>query len=430
MRRNYNCSREFAEVVSRLRGVKYKGISIENQIITSLYACFSDVQWKVAISDLARSFILSFFGKEEYIIEGNSSGILVSDLSFSSREDHRSLYRKIISSFDSREMCVLKVQKKFSFRRCIKIEKLRVLKRVYSIVSEAVGGSTNKLYFFFLILIQLNRIDEALKIDVKNIRGFVCKNVSGFKHEILFAEILRRSGIVSFNMQHGALYDFDKVEIPGAILDVMSTNYFLVWGRQSKRIADLYLPSSKSIICGNPKYTGINKRGRSNIRVVSFFFDHLAYSKSNFLMENLISELSDLDLVIKVKLHPSDKKERYKKIEKKVFFYDNFEDVQVVIEESDACVVHNSTVSLDVLASGIPRLKFKDSELIDSGYNLGDFSNRTEFVRLVSKLSHKKGYLDIMNMQEKEFEENFHQPIGMTIPEYYKRVIEEKIRKK
>lgn len=417
--------------------ITHKGVNIWPIIFVQFYYMFAEKEglkknWN---KPSWRTILGHLFLKDNYNIVNPYGKILASF--FWERKENKNLFELCVSDFGKNELTKIyrkKGLKKFSFS----FPSIKHLKEIYKKMDhkeiKRIFGSKKKfLHFLAYVYYQFKTIDILKKfVDKNNFEEHVGFESSYHRSEIILAQLLKNLGKPTFVLQHGVIYDFKKMDGGELYYKNDIPDYYLLWGEKTKKSIRKYLDKKKLLIVGNPKYTKIIKRKSAPLKKGVLFLSHSSFRKSSDNLLKIVSNFLNKNpsIKIKLKLHPNENLDSYKN-------FRNLENLEIVnkyaspselMENADFVIMHNTALALEALSFGIPRFIFKDKVSQDLSDFKDLFSNEKEFSNLVKKYSKKENYNKLMKNYEKEFKYNFFQPKTMSIPQYYRKTILEKIK--
>jgi hypothetical protein len=132
----------------------------------------------------------------------------------------------------------------------------------------------------------------------------------------IIVQYFNKLGKASVTLQHGLFVDYEGVyNISSVQYKSVVSDYFLTWGESNKTLIERHNNNCKVVICGNPSIEPYVDYDESipHERFFTVILDWDVFEKENKEMIEIAKVLSGkLNLKYHVRLHPSNKKNKYK----------------------------------------------------------------------------------------------------------------------
>ena len=268
---------------------------------------------------------------------------------------------------------------------------------------------------------RIDYLDDFL--NEVNPSGYVAFTPACNKVEAVLTQLCNSKGIKTFSLQQGIYADHKSFNLDLLIYYNILSNYYFVWGENSKEELSKYMDSERIIVAGNPKYIGAPKKKSDtfNPKSCGVFLNYGVFEKSNLKMLSEFLEFSKKHPGIKfiIKPHPNWNCEAFfdeNDIPSNMIMADKDQDIKEVLSVVDVAIAHNSTLLMEALSYGIPIFRFKDKFSINFPEVKNCFSNSKDLGKLFDKYLDNKRYSNLMNDEHERYLYTFYRPKRMTIP--------------
>ena len=430
---------ELRELKRIFSGLRYKEIELWPSVLPDVYEWYPEKsRGKFAFKFLRIIKFLLF--TEKFKVNGYGKDKILFSILID-RRDHDKLFNSCISSFDKEKILIINAlqQGERSFKSVMnrfwfRFPNLAKIFRIWKYLSregtnKIIKRNSDYVYFILLAYYMFKKIDYWKKIFfLYEPKAYV--SYSGYRNndETIMTQICKKEGKVTIAMQNYALLDYRIFNTESMTYDNIVPDYFLAWGESSKEMLARYIDGRRIIAAGNPLYEKI-KRKSSDFRPKTcvMFFDYPQYTQSNFSIIEAVGKFAEKhkDIKFYIKPHPWNEKTDYldKLKGKKLIWLDRYVDKEEWMSKADFIILHNTTIALEALKYQIPIFRYKDKTLFGLDIPEYNFSNQKELESLflkVKKEKHAEKYY-------KSYCENFYQPTSSRIPEYYRKIILDKI---
>ncbi len=388
------------------------------------------------------SRILKFiFLNERFILRDPEKNKILASF-FLRRKDHHQQFLENLKSFKKKEIMFLegivpenKIKyflKRFNiefidFKKSIKVK--RYFEKNFPLKKD--------LFYYFLLfrtLYEGKKINNFNKIIKKySPKALISYNNAGSTEDNALTLLMKNRKKKTFSLQSWMFREYEKLDNTDCIFyDNYTSDYILVWGKNSADILKKHYPKNKILIVGNSKFGRIKKaKEKNHMKKGVVFLSNNAYEKSNLNLIKILNEISKKrkNTVFYLKLHPDNDRKKYLKLisKKNIILTEKFADNNNLFEKSDFIIVHNSTISSEVLRHQIPRLRFKDKHLFVDSENPQDlFENLEELEKLMEKLKNPRIYKKYLQKYKKLYSDNFFQS-KLSPEDYIKKIIIDRI---
>lgn len=419
--------------------LEHKGINLWPIMANEVYTYYKNQEQRTE-KEIKLFILKSLFFKDNFPINGKKGGILVSF--FMPRKDHRELVYKTIESIPKEDITLLDCydykQKNPFWRSSIRLPNIFLLWKLFRLFKKNnLKKILGKRYYFFIARTylrykEINQFGKIFEKYAPKAHLAFCSQAS--EGDAILTLIAKKNNIPTFTLQHGLIVDYPQFQSVEILKENIISDYNLIWGDTTNEILKKYVPSSKLIIVGNPKYSEliINKDEKFNPKKGVIFFPVLSRDVStNQIMAKVINNFAKKhpEITFELSVHPFDSLENYKEImnSKNINFVASDIPINQRIAESDFMILHNTTIAMEALRYGKPIFRFKDKNLVSLWENEDTFKNEKDLEKIFKSLDKKEIFHKWKTFYQEEFKKNFYLS-GKSTSEYYKEKIYEKIK--
>jgi hypothetical protein len=241
----------------------------------------------------------------------------------------------------------------------------------------------------------LNSIDElyAMKQQLSHVSHFVAYSAIHPWNSLLCQFFMRRGAKV-FGLSHAVHYVYTR-NIPIHCLNYenLDVDCCLTWGQYTKDEYRRFGVKAKEIlVAGYPKQIEVQQAKETNkLKRCLVLLSNPDYEESNRKLLALMSGHADT-FVIYLKLHPSDDPKKYKSQAENRNMKLIDRDIQLTEcfdrEKYDFAIAVNTTSYYEIMAAGIPCLRYRDGDAYQMTYGdeRDEFGTDQEFCRAIGWL--------------------------------------------
>lgn len=250
-----------------------------------------------------------------------------------------------------------------------------------------------KLLYYFPIFLKLYQKDLKLTfycylkaityISVLNcIKKYKFNTIIAFADmqgvENMLIQYFNKHGKKTVTLQHGLYIDYSEFDNINTVnyLNVVSQN-FLAWGQETKGLIKKYHSDVQVVICGKPIY--MIKRELSSTYFTLVFDQNLFTEQNRELLAIAYSVSTEMGIKVNVRLHPWDRRERYK-------FNDGLTTFDQDIVQSIFVIGHTTSMIFECMRNGIPAFKYKTKYPSNVVSNDLTFTNTEELIQRIQNI--------------------------------------------
>ena len=311
------------------------------------------------------------------------------------RKDHQSTFNGICSSLnDDYKVIDIAFNVKYKQHRTV-VNKW--LSRFYVRASQRQCQLTKREreQVSYRVCLVLNTIDElyAMKKQLSHVTHFVSYSAIHPWGNML-CQFFRLQHAKVFGLSHAVHYIYtDNVPIHCLNYENLDVDYSLVWGQYTKDEYLRYGVKAKEIlVAGYPKKIEVQQTKNANeLKSCLVLLSNPDYDATNRKLLTMLSVLANL-FTYSLKLHPSCNYEYYSHWAARVGMYIIGKDVQLTEcfdkEKYDFAIAVNTTSYYEIMAAGIPCLRYRDDEAYQMTYGAEEdmFATAEEFARALEWL--------------------------------------------
>ena len=372
--------------------IKYRGIDISQVLAIYLWIwsaadAIDGIEEKEAKQALDISFLRGIEKKK----------IIYYDID---RKDHQATFHNICSSLgDDYKVIDIAFNVKYKLHhsmvnKCLSWLIVRHAARHYRFTER------EKEQLSYRVCFVLNSIDElyAMKKQLRHISHFVSYSAVHPWNSLLCQFFMRRKAKV-FGLSHAVHYVYTQ-NIPIHCLNYenLDVDCCLTWGQYTKDEYRKFGVKAKEIlVAGYPKQINVQQAKKTNeLKRCLVLLSNPDSDNSNKRVLLLLSQHKDR-YDIYLKLHPSNDYDTYKAFAEKENITIIDKDVQLTDcfdkEKFDFAIAINTTSYYEIMAAGIPCLRYKDGDAYQMTYGEENdvFNTAEEFCRAISWLKEQIG---------------------------------------
>lgn len=221
----------------------------------------------------------------------------------------------------------------------------------------------------------LNSIDElyAMEKELQQISHFVSYSAIHPWNSLL-CQFFRCKKVKIFGLSH-AVHAIFTQNIPIHCLNYenLDVDYSLTWGQYTKDEYIKFGVKAKEIfVAGYPKKMDVQQAKRTNeLKVCLVLLSNIDYNESNIRLLSLISQYTKT-YTFYLKLHPSNDFESYKALAEREQMFIIDKEVKLTEcfdkEKYDFAIAVNTTSYYEIMAAGIPCLRYNDGDVFQMTY--------------------------------------------------------------
>ena len=387
---------------------------------------------------------LFFQNKSKIIGAGKNKILIVYTLP---RKAYHNLIKEFLKDFKEKELITIDEyylkQKNIIKRIKFRFPDFRLIFKIYKFFKENSLYpliKSRSIFFTAQTYYKCKQIEYCEEIIKKyNPKAYISIS-SSFGEEAIFMQLFHKYKKPTFHTQHGLYAGDNKFSSTTCGLESLITDYILTWGEKSSEFFKKFTDSRKILLVGNPEHKKlINKSKKFEPKKGTVFLTGDEEKKSNFELIKIVNKLSKKYPEIKFyfKLHPTTKNITFYK--KKIQIKNS--DIIVgkiipksLLDQSDFVITQFSSVYLEALKYQIPIFRYKvkfENVANENNWFFGEggntFENSEDLQELFKNMFNFKKYMNCLRENKKMHNRYFYQPKNMTIPKYYKKVINEKI---
>ena len=367
--------------------IRYRGIDISRVLAIYLW------EWSVADSingsdenETEKALDLSFMQGIE------KTKIIYYDID---RKDHQATFHNICSYLDDDYMVIdIAFNIKHKPHKSVVNKYLsKFFVRIASIHYKFTKNEKEQLSY--RVCFVLNSIDElyAMRKQLSHISHFVSYSAIHPWNSLL-CQFFKRNNTKVFGLSHAIHFIYTQ-NIPIHCLNYenLDVDYSLTWGQYTKDEYQKYGVKAKEIfVAGYPKKIEVQQAKRTNeLKKCLVLLSNSDYDKTNRKLLTLLLQYKDT-FSYYLKLHPSNDYESYKAKaeEEQITIIDK--DVQLTEcfnnKEYDFAIAVNTTSYYEIMAAGIPCLRYKDGDTyqMTCGEKNDVFNTANEFIETIDWL--------------------------------------------
>lgn len=353
----------------------YRGINVEDVLAIDLWQWSAEIFLPYSLHRFTSSMDMSFLkGK-------HSDHIAFFDIN---REDHRKTYYNILNKIsDVYENIDVSSSMKDKHRFSIKniliasffLPKTRIFTKIFSY----------RLRICSRVCYILNTIDDLYAARPANIKKLLSFSpIHTFDN--LLCQYYKNTGTITFGLSHGTPFLYSKnIPIDCLNYENLNTDYCLVWGQMTKdEYVKFGIPESSVLVAGYPKQiTRRSIRPHNPMKKCLVLLSRVAYDDSNRSLLDLLKKHSS-QLDFHLKLHPSCNFDEYLSIAHTNGYtlIDRSTLLSSCMDNGsfDFAIAVNTSAYYEILAAGIPCLRFYDDVYdLSFGDSHDVFSSEHEF---------------------------------------------------
>lgn len=367
--------------------IKYRGIDI-SQVLAIYLWIWSEAKAVDGVEEGETEQAIDF----SFLQDVSKSKIIYFDID---RKDHQATFHDICSCLNDDYQVI-----DIAFNIKYKQHKSRVnkwLSRLFVRMAARHYRFTQreKTLLSYRVCFVLNSIDElyAMKNQLRHITHFVSYSAIHPWNSLL-CQFFKFQHTKVFGLSHAVHYVYTQnVPIHCLNYDNLDVDYSLTWGQYTK---DEYLSfgvkAKDILVAGYPKKIEVQQAKSVNeFKTCLVLLSNPDYDESNKRLLAMLSEQPD-SFTFCLKLHPSCDYDEYAQMACKKDMSIISKDVQLTEcfdkERYDFAIAVNTTSYYEVMAAGIPCLRYKDSEAYQMTYGAAEdvFDSGEAFARALEWL--------------------------------------------
>lgn len=341
------------------------------------------------------------------------------------RKDHQATFHNICSSLDD-DYKIIDIAFNIKYKphrsmvnKCLSWLFVKHAARHYRFTER------EKKLLGYRVCFVLNSIDElyAMKKQLSHVSHFVSYSAIHPWNSLL-CQFFKKKKAKVYGLSHAVHYVYTK-NIPIHCLNYenLDVDYSLTWGQYTKDEYRKFGVKAKDIfVAGYPKQINVQQAKKTNdLKRCLVLLSNPDYEKSNRRLLILLSQHKD-KYDIYLKLHPSNDYDTYKTFADKENINVIDKDVQLTDcfdkEKYDFAIAVNTTSYYEIMAAGIPCLRYKDEDAYQMTYGEENdvFNTAEEFCQAMIWLKEQ-----IRNQKYNEIKQNIlHYVMGLGENNYKK----------
>lgn len=293
------------------------------------------------------------------------------------REDYKNLFHAVIKASGIRDYVVVEDYQKRSSPARLNLAAHRFMLENSALydaleiddpLDRACGFIRACKYGFIL--------DHLRKMQFKTLVCFA--DMQPVEH--LLARYFRAQGVTTVTLQHGLYVDYGGMDTVNVInYRHQPSQYFLSWGPATSRLIGREHPQNTTVDCGKPLiFNAAPPKGApAAAPYVAVFLDQRIFNQQNEDMLRIVTaQARRRGLAVKVRFHPSIRKET---------FFERFPEIEEQLHFEDAAFVvgHTSSLLYEALSLGCRVLRYR-TEI--PGLELPETSTFTNLEQLEARL--------------------------------------------
>lgn len=356
------------------------------------------------------------------------------------RKDKINLFNSIVNSFKNiKSFSKIESFKKLTYYRFDKIK--NIIKKTHLLFiflfkykSQKKINFIEKLYLASKLLKCFNDYKNIKRLDLNQKNKFFFFNQYNY-YQNMICQVANNKNITTFSCDH-AIYDFKKVKYPmmlDSMIYSMSAKYFLCWGKYNKINFEERINNSKIKFLESCHPLRMRYRLDSKILKYNNFSNIIVllakkkYFKQNYALINIIKKYSiKYNFRYTIKLHPGDKKSRYKNIDLNDKFLNEVlvqeKNIEDLYDAKSICVFYKTSGYFELISRGIPSYKYiKEKNKL---YGVYSFNNLKMLEELINKKINRKHWY---TNEVKPWINHMYGKVTNNPSSIYKKIICEKI---
>ncbi len=225
------------------------------------------------------------------------------------RDDYKNLFHSIVNQIERHDVIIFEDYKKYSVDFNINASKFLV-KNIHLMKSINEDNKIKKACLYVRLCSYLLLLNACKKINFSVLVVFADMQPA----ENLITQFFKLKGKKTVTLQHGLYVDYGGFETVNVInYENHIAEYFLAWGECTGSLIKEYHDLSKVVICGKPQvFMAADVFTKIERKYIYIILDQKIYDSINFDLINLANDLArERGLVIKVKFHPQNDKNKY-----------------------------------------------------------------------------------------------------------------------
>lgn len=296
------------------------------------------------------------------------------------RYDYNIFTEEIYKLIETKNKSFIKLnpvnQLNFEIKNISFIEYLNIYKSLKDI------NCFKKKVFIFIEIIKIMKITNLIN---KYTPKLVILHADMQPVENIISQFFNHKDIPTATLQHGLYIDYQSnPNINEVNYKNIVSRYFLAWGEETKELIQKYKLNVNVKVLGNPL------ENNTIIKKEKFFtviFEHEGNKEFNFVLLIIARKISiQLNLELKIKLHPNNTFKDYKIKREEIIKFDN-------IYNSSFVIGHTSSMLYQIMGKDIPIFKLKSDSPSNKTHEKFIFRNTLELedkLNMIDSIDYKK----------------------------------------